>query len=165
MPGAALRTGDDHLVGEIETITLTAEMDGWPWLARFGRCLQTACSWTAGGRDEISGGVGGGTDGRVEAAADLLLSLRHGDPGRLAVAAVGVALTAPAGRCGALAAAARAETARLTTELGAPALAGVIDRLSGVGAPGDGRPPGPSGGPAALQVTGSGPGPTSMTDP
>ena len=154
----ALRTGDDHLVGEIETITLTAEMDGWPWLARLGRCLQTVVQLDGRGAGiEISGGVGGGTDGRVEAAADLLLSLRHGDPWSSLLAAVGVALTAPRIGADALAAAARAETARLTTELGAPALAGVIDRLSGVGAPGDGRPPGPSGGPAALQVTGSAP--------
>lgn len=115
---AAVRSDDDELVGRLETITLTAEMEGWPWLARLGRCLQTAVQLD-----------GGGTGGRVEAAAELLVSLRRADPWSQLVAAVGVALAA--GRVGAdaLAADARAELDRLAAELGAPALIGVPDRL------------------------------------
>ncbi len=80
----AVRAGEDHLVGQIETITLTAEMDGWPWLARLGRCLQTAVQLEVGA-----------VEGRVEAAADLLTSLARGsDRWSLLVAAVGVAITA-----------------------------------------------------------------------
>ena len=116
----AIRGGQDHLVGEIETITLTAEMEGWPWLARLGRCLQTVVQLDVGS-----------VDGRVEAAADLLTSLaRGGDRWSQLVAAVGIAITA--GRVGALSLAgdANAQVAALTRELGAPALAGVVTHLT-----------------------------------
>ena len=117
-PGA----GDDQLVGRIETITLTAEMDGWPWLARLGRCLQTAVQLD-----------GGAVDGAVDAAADLLDSLRTGDGWSLLVAAVSVAVTAARAGAHALAAHARAEVARLSSELGAPALVGMTNRLGDPG--------------------------------
>ncbi len=116
----AIRAGEDHLVGQIETITLTAEMDGWPWLARLGRCLQMVV--------QLDVGAAGG---RVEAAADLLASLARGsDRWSLLVAAVGVAVTAQRAGAESLATDAGAQVVRLTAELGAPALAGVIDRLS-----------------------------------
>ena len=121
----AIRAGEDHLVGQIETITLTAEMDGWPWLARLGRCLQTVV--------QLDVGV---VDGRVEAAADLLASLARGsDRWSLLVAAVGIAITARRAGAESLAADASAQVARLTSELGAPALAGVIDQLGDVASP------------------------------
>ena len=116
----AIRAGEDHLVGQIETITLTAEMDGWPWLARLGRCLQTVV--------QLDVGL---ADGRVEAAADLLASLARGsDRWSLLVAAVGLAITARRAGAEGLAADASAQVVRLTAELGAPALAGVVDHLS-----------------------------------
>ena len=121
----AVRAGEDQLVGQIETITLTAEMDGWPWLARLGRCLQTAVQL------EI-----GAMDGRVEAAADLLTSLARGsDRWALLIAAVSVAIAARRTGATSLAADASTQVVRLTSELGAPALAGVIDQLTDVSQP------------------------------
>ena len=97
-------------------------MDGWPWLARLGRCLQTVVQLDVGA-----------VEGRVEAAADLLASLARGsDRWSLLVAAVGVAITARRAGAASLAADAGAHVARLTAELGAPALAGVIDQLGDV---------------------------------
>ncbi|HYI54830.1 MAG TPA: AAA family ATPase [Microlunatus sp.] len=117
----AVRAGDDQLVGQIETITLTAEMDGWPWLARLGRCLQMVVQLDIGM-----------AEGRVEAATDLLASLARGsDRWSLLVAAVGIAITARRAGAESLAADAVAHVARLTAELGAPTLAGVIDQLGG----------------------------------
>jgi DNA-binding SARP family transcriptional activator len=130
----AIQAGGDHLVGEIETITLTAEMDGWPWLARLGRCLQTVV--------QLELGV---VDGRVEAAADLLASLARGsDSWSLLVAAFGIAITARRVGAEGLAADATAHVARLAAELGAPALAGAVDQLSEVGSPTPVRPLAPA---------------------
>ena len=130
----AIRAGEDHLVGQIETITLTAEMDGWPWLARLGRCLQTVV--------QLDVGV---ADGRIEAAADLLASLARGsDRWSLLVAAVGLAITGRRAGAAELAADASAQVTRLATELGAPALAGVVDHLSDAASPTAARVPAPS---------------------
>ncbi|HEY5788871.1 MAG TPA: AAA family ATPase [Microlunatus sp.] len=130
----AIRAGEDHLVGQIETITLTAEMDGWPWLARLGRCLQTVV--------QLDVGL---ADGRVEAAADLLASLARGsDRWSLLVAAVGLAITARRAGAAVLAADASAQVARLATELGAPALAGAVDHLSAAASPTAAHVPAPS---------------------
>ncbi|HEY5980341.1 MAG TPA: winged helix-turn-helix domain-containing protein [Microlunatus sp.] len=121
----AVRSGDDHLVGQIETITLTAEVHGWPWLARLGRCLQMAVQLDVGG-----------VEGQVEAAADLLASLaRSPDRWSLLVAAVAIAVAARRAAADALVAEASAQVTRLTAELGAPALAGVVDHLAELVAP------------------------------
>ena len=95
----------------------------------------------------------------MEAAADLLLSLaRSSDGWSSLLAAVGVALTAPRVGADALAAAARARGRRgWPAELGSPALARVIDRLSGVADREHDRPPGLPRVPAALSVTSIGP--------
>ncbi|HYI58869.1 MAG TPA: BTAD domain-containing putative transcriptional regulator [Microlunatus sp.] len=116
----AISAPDDSLVGRIETITLGAEMDGWPWLARLGRGLQTIVQ------------LHDGSGWRVEAAFDLLAGLgRVGDRWSHLVAAVGIAVSAYRARALPLAVEARRQAVDLADALGAPALVGAIDRLAG----------------------------------
>lgn len=113
---------DEALVGQIETIVLAADMDGWPWLARLGRTLQTVVQ------------LGNGPEAwRADAAADLLDALKLGhDRWSQLVAAVGIAVTAPGVGAHALASEAREQARELGAALGAPALGAVIERLSGL---------------------------------
>ncbi|MGB7983469.1 MAG: AAA family ATPase [Candidatus Nanopelagicales bacterium] len=130
---------DEALVGQIETIVLAADMDGWPWLARLGRTLQTVlqlCTGPAGWR--------------VDAAVDLLAALERGhDRWSQLVAAVGIAVTAPGVGAHALAGEAREQARALAADLGAPALGAAIERLSGVPVWNSRPPPGPVSRPAA----------------
>ena len=115
----AIHAPDDSLAGRVETITLGAEMDGWPWLARLGRSLQMIVQ------------LHDGEEWRVEAAFDLLAGLgRVGDRWSHLVAAVGITIAARQVGAETLAVEARRQAADLSGELGAPALVGVIDRLA-----------------------------------
>lgn len=118
--GQAIEGADDSLVGRIETIMLAADIDGWSWLTRLGRDLQTIVQL--------------GSDAepwRVEAAADLLAGLRRGhDRWSELVACVGIAVTARRVGADALAGSARDRARALAAVLGAPALGAVVDRLA-----------------------------------
>ena len=121
----AIERTDDTLVGQIETIMLTAEVDDWPWLARLGRDLQLVVQL-----------AGGAEPWRVEAAADLLAGLRRGhDRWSELAACVGIAVVAQRAGADALAEAARDQARALVAALGAPALGMAMDRLAAWPAP------------------------------
>lgn len=104
------------LVGRVETLTLTAELNGWPWLARLSRILQTVVQ------------LRGGTETwRIEAAADLLSSLGRGeDRWSQLVAAVGVSVAARLAGIDSLATSSRAQAELIAAELDAAAVAAMI---------------------------------------
>lgn len=121
----AIRAPAGGLAGRIETVVLTAEMDGWPWLARLGRILQAVVQLRMGTETW-----------RVEAATDLLIGLGHGsDRWAHLVAAVGIAIAAEGPATATLERSARQQAAELAAALGAPALVGAIDRLSAIDGP------------------------------
>ncbi|MDN5771476.1 MAG: winged helix-turn-helix domain-containing protein, partial [Microlunatus sp.] len=114
----AIRSPDEDLAGRVETITLAAEVDGWPWLARLGRSLQTMVQLH--GPDE---------PWRMAAAEEELTALRRGeDSWTRLVAAVGIGVAARRVGERQLAGLARDQALRLARELDAPALMAVLAR-------------------------------------
>jgi len=137
-----IKVADDGVVSRIETITLAAEMDGWPWLARLGRSLQTTAQ------------LHGAGTWRVEAAFDLLAGTgRGGDRWSQLVSAAGIAIAAHRAGAESLAADARRRAVGLCRELGAPVLLSAVDRLSAEWP--DGRPGATAAGAGAEVADGS----------
>lgn len=124
------RDPDDDLAGRLETLALSADLEGWPWLARLGRSLLTAVRL-----------LHPGGPAQVAAARDLLGTLARG-PDRWSALVAAVCVGAAALRTGEpeLVALARRQAGRLAAGLGAPTLVGALDALTtGVGSA-SGRP-------------------------
>jgi ATP/maltotriose-dependent transcriptional regulator MalT/DNA-binding SARP family transcriptional activator len=103
---------DEVVAGDIEEIMLSADVEGWPWLSRLARSLQTAMLLYAGPEPW-----------RLSAAAELLDDLdRHGDHWTLCLAslAIGAAYAGIDQRPLAMQTLRRAE--EVAAELGAPVL-------------------------------------------
>ena len=115
-----LRGADDVSAAQVESIVLEAEVDGWPWLARIARGVETAMLLAATP-----------SEWRIASAVELLDTLeRQRDTWTecLTSLAVGVGF-AQAGRED-LAAETLARAANLADDLGAPALRHWADRLA-----------------------------------